>query len=248
MVVEVKDLVKSFSGAEALKGVSFGCEKGEIVSVIGASGSGKSTLLRCIGALERAESGSIAINGEKLMDGGTYQRENDIRRLCSNVGMVFQQFNLFPHLTVMENITLAPVKLRRIAPEAARARAMELLDSVGLIDKADQYPSALSGGQQQRAAIARALALNPELMLFDEPTSALDPELSGGVLQAIMGLAKTGMTMIIVTHEMSFARDISDRVVFMDSGRMIEEGAPEKLFGAPESDRLKSFLGMGGAQ
>ncbi len=240
----MKNIVKQFGaeGFRAVDGVSLSVDAGEIVSIIGASGSGKSTLLRSVCGLERIEEGSIILDGDGVVKDGVYAKESELLRIGRKSGMVFQHFNLFPHLTVLQNITISPIKIFGEEPDKAKKRAMELLDMVGLSSKAKQYPSQISGGQKQRVAIARALALSPKLMLFDEPTSALDPEISGEVLQAIRRLAQSGMTMLLVTHEMGFAREISNRVIYMDEGKIVEQGTPETLFGAPKSERLQAFL------
>ncbi|HVL95285.1 MAG TPA: amino acid ABC transporter ATP-binding protein [Solirubrobacteraceae bacterium] len=235
--VEVRDLHKSFGDLEVLKGIDCQVAPGEVVCVIGPSGSGKSTLLRCMNLLEEPTAGQVLVGGIELTD-----PEVDIDAVRRRIGMVFQQFNLFPHLTVTENLTLPQRRvLRRNKAEAARV-AEENLARVGLTDKAEAYPAQLSGGQQQRVAMARALAMDPQVMLFDEPTSALDPELVGEVLSVMRRLASEGMTMIVVTHEMSFAREVADRVVFMDDGVIVEEGAPERVISAPEHERTRSFL------
>jgi len=236
-MIEIRDLHKSFGSLEVLKGIDFGVERGEVVCVIGPSGSGKSTLLRCINLLEQPTSGKVRIGDDEVTD-----PDVDIDAIRRRIGMVFQQFNLFPHLTVTENVTIAQRRvLRRSRSEAERVAA-ENLARVGLADKAQAYPAQLSGGQQQRAAIARALAMGPELMLFDEPTSSLDPEIVGDVLAVMRGLAQDGMTMIVVTHEMSFAREVADRVVFMDDGVILEEGPAERVIGSPVQDRTRRFL------
>ena len=238
-LIQVRDLVKHFGrGAiRALDGVSADIHTGEVVVVIGPSGSGKSTFLRCLNLLERPSSGSITFGGVDITD----PRVNiDIHR--QKMGMVFQHFNLFPHMTILENMTLAPVKLLKKSREEAEAKARALLERVGLGDRADAYPSQLSGGQKQRIAIVRALCMEPEVMLFDEPTSALDPEMVGEVLEVMKDLARDGMTMVVVTHEMGFAREVGSRVVFMDGGVIVEENAPAELFASPRSDRLKTFL------
>jgi len=236
-MIEIRDLHKSFGSLEVLKGIDFGVERGEVVCVIGPSGSGKSTLLRCINLLEQPTSGKVVIGDVEVTD-----PEVDIDAIRRRIGMVFQQFNLFPHLTVTENVTIAQRRvLHRDKAEAERVAA-ENLARVGLADKAGAYPAQLSGGQQQRAAIARALAMGPELMLFDEPTSSLDPEIVGDVLAVMRGLAQDGMTMIVVTHEMSFAREVADRVVFMDDGVILEQGSAEKVIGSPAQERTRRFL------
>ncbi len=236
-MIQVKNLYKNFGKVEVLKDVSANIEKGEVVVVIGPSGSGKSTFLRCLNMLEEATQGEIYVDGERVNTKGV-----DVNLVRQKMGMVFQHFNLFPHLRIIENITLAPVALGKMAKEEAEKRAMELLERVGLADKAQNYPVQLSGGQMQRVAIARALAMDPEIMLFDEPTSALDPEMVGEVLNVMRDLAKEGMTMIIVTHEMGFAREVASRVLFMDDGRILEDGTPEQVFGNPQNDRTKLFL------
>jgi polar amino acid transport system ATP-binding protein len=235
--IDVRDLHKSFGSNEVLTGIDLTVADGEVVAVIGPSGSGKSTLLRCLNKLEEPSSGQVIIDGVDLTDKSV--KLDEVRQ---RIGMVFQHFNLFPHMTVVENITLAPIELGRLSKVKARERALSLLDRVGLSDKADAKPASLSGGQKQRVAIARALAMDPEIMLFDEATSALDPEMVGEVLQVIRDLAEGGMTMVLVTHEMGFAREVSDRTVFMDAGVVVEEGVPAELFEAPKSDRLKDFL------
>ena len=235
--VSVKHLCKSFGDLEVIKDISLEVEEGEVVCLIGPSGSGKSTFLRCLNALETATSGEITIDGETLTSPGV-----NINRLRERIGMVFQQFNLFPHVSVLKNVTLAPLDRKKLDKAAAKQRAMELLTRVGLADKADAHPIQLSGGQQQRVAIARALAMNPDIMLFDEPTSALDPEMVGEVLEVMKELAREGMTMVVVTHEMGFAREVADRVIFMDGGYIVEQGAPAELFGNPQNARTKDFL------
>jgi ABC-type polar amino acid transport system ATPase subunit len=237
-MIEVKGLCKSFGELEVLKSIDQHIEQGEKVVIIGPSGSGKSTFLRCLNLLETPTGGDIYIDGERVTDKGV-----DINRVREKMGMVFQQFNLFPHLSVMDNITLAPMKVKGMAREDAEKKAAELLERVGLADKADSYPGQLSGGQQQRIAIARALAMEPEIMLFDEPTSALDPEMVGEVLEVMKGLAKAGMTMVVVTHEMGFAREVASRVLFMDGGYVLEDGTPEQVFSSPQNDRTREFLG-----
>lgn len=236
-MIKVHDLHKKFGDNEVLKGIDCQIEPSEVVCVIGPSGSGKSTFLRCLNMLESITSGDVIVDGSNLKDPQT-----DINMVRTEVGMVFQQFNLFPHKKVIENIMLAPQKVRKISSEEARERGLKLLEKVGLSDKADQYPNQLSGGQQQRVAIARALAMEPKMMLFDEPTSALDPELVGEVLEVMKQLANEGMTMFVVTHEMGFAREVGDRVLFMDDGFIVEEGKPEQLFTDPQSKRTKEFL------
>ena len=236
-MIDVKNLHKSFGNHEVLKGVNEHIEKGEKVVVIGPSGSGKSTFLRCLNLLEEPTSGEIIFEGQNIT-----AKDTDINLVRRRMGMVFQQFNLFPHLTVRENIKLAPVKLKVMTDEEADKRALELLARVGLPDKADSYPAQLSGGQQQRIAIARALAMNPDVMLFDEPTSALDPEMVGEVLEIMKELADDGMTMVVVTHEMGFAREVATRVLFMDGGNIVEQNEPKEFFAKPQHPRLKDFL------
>ena len=236
-MIETKNLVKSFHSIEVLKGVSETIQRGEKVAIIGPSGSGKSTFLRCLNLLERPTSGEIWFEGDCISDKGA-----DINAVRQRMGMVFQHFNLFPHLTILDNIMLAPVQLKRMDKPAAEAKAMELLERIGLADKAKAYPATLSGGQKQRIAIVRALAMNPEVMLFDEPTSALDPEMVGEVLDLFRELAEAGMTMVIVTHEMGFAREVASRVLFMDEGEIKERNTPKELFDHPRNERLKTFL------
>lgn len=239
VLISVKDLQMYFKNGEikALDGVSVDIKRGEVVVVIGPSGSGKSTFLRSLNLLENPTGGEIIFEETNITD-----RENDINKHRQKMGMVFQHFNLFPNMTILKNMTLAPIKLLKKSKEEAEATAMELLERVGLADRADAYPSQLSGGQKQRIAIVRALCMNPDVMLFDEPTSALDPEMVGEVLEVMKNLAKEGMTMIVVTHEMGFAREVASRVIFMDSGKIVEEGNPSEIFDNPQSDRLKSFL------
>ncbi|MEE0048655.1 MAG: amino acid ABC transporter ATP-binding protein [Eubacteriales bacterium] len=236
-MIDVKNLHKSFGNHEVLKGVNEHIEKGEKVVVIGPSGSGKSTFLRCLNLLEEPTGGEIIFEGQNIT-----AKDTDINLVRRRMGMVFQQFNLFPHLTVRENIKLAPVKLKVMTDEEADKRALELLARVGLPDKADSYPAQLSGGQQQRIAIARALAMNPDVMLFDEPTSALDPEMVGEVLEIMKELADDGMTLVVVTHEMGFAREVATRVLFMDGGNIVEQNEPKEFFANPQHPRLKDFL------
>jgi polar amino acid transport system ATP-binding protein len=242
-MIEVTYLQKSFGTLQVLKDVSFTVMQGETIAVIGPSGSGKSTMLRSLIHLEDITGGSIRINGEALVSEGRYAGAARIKAITSRMGMVFQQFNLFPHLTVRDNLELAPRAQKLESVQEIRRRSDMLLAKVGLADKADVFPSRLSGGQKQRVAIARALMLKPDILLFDEPTSALDPELTGEVLQVIRQLAEEQMTMIVVTHEMSFARDVSDRVFFMDQGEIAEAGTPAQLFGNPQLDRTRAFLG-----
>ncbi|MFD1708545.1 amino acid ABC transporter ATP-binding protein [Siminovitchia sediminis] len=236
-MIKIEGLHKSFGDLQVLKGIDYEIKEKEVICVIGPSGSGKSTFLRCINLLEEITEGSVYIDGVKVNDPST-----DINEIRKEVGMVFQQFNLFPHMTVLDNITISPIKIRKISQADARALAKELLDKVGLGDKADAYPEQLSGGQMQRVAIARALAMKPKVMLFDEPTSALDPEMVKEVLDVMKQLAMDGMTMVVVTHEMGFAREMGDRVLFMDQGYLVEEGPPEQIFGTPNSERTKAFL------
>lgn len=236
-MIKIEDLHKSFNGLEVLKGIDEQINDGEVVVVIGPSGSGKSTFLRCLNRLEKSNSGRIWIDDDEITAHGV-----NVNKIRERMGMVFQHFNLFPHLTVKKNITLAPVKLKKFTQEEADAKAMELLKIVGLEDKADVYPKSLSGGQQQRIAIARALAMEPEIMLFDEPTSALDPEMVGEVLEVMKNLAKSGMTMVVVTHEMGFAREVGTRILFMDEGVIMEKGSPVEIFENPQNDRTREFL------
>lgn len=236
-MLKVKDLKKSFGNHEVLKGIDEEIKKGEVVCVIGPSGSGKSTFLRCLNLLEEPTSGDVILDDEKIND-----PKVDINQVRQKLGMVFQNFNLFPHKTVLENIIMAPMQVAKVSEEEAKAKAMKLLETVGLADKANAYPKSLSGGQQQRVAIVRALAMEPEAMLFDEPTSALDPEMVGDVLDVMKELADEGMTMVIVTHEMGFAKEVADRVIFMDGGYIVEEGTPLEIFENPKEDRVKEFL------
>ena len=235
--VSVKNLKKNFGSLEVLKDISLDINEGEVICLIGPSGSGKSTFLRCLNRLEDITSGSVIVDGEDITD-----PKLDINKKRENIGMVFQHFNLFPHMTVKENIMLAPVELKKMTSAEAEETAYQLLDRVGLKDKADSYPAQLSGGQKQRVAIARSLCLNPEVMLFDEPTSALDPEMVIEVLEVMQDLAKQGMTMMVVTHEMGFARTVADRVIFLENGKIVEENDSETFFSHPESDRAKDFL------
>jgi ABC-type histidine transport system ATPase subunit len=238
-IIEVKDLRKSFGALEVLKGISFAVERGRVVSIIGASGSGKSTLLRCLNLLEAPSGGEIWVDGQRM---GERAGARAIARQRMELGMVFQQFNLWPHMTVIENIIEAPVQVRGMRKAAAKALARDLLAKVDLVEKQDQYPSRLSGGQQQRVAIARALAMQPKVMLFDEPTSSLDPELTGEVLDVMRALGRDGTTMLVVTHEMGFARGASDRILFLHDGRIEEDGPPEQVLGNPKSERCRQFL------
>jgi len=236
-VINVKNLQKNFGGVEVLKGITTEIDKGDVICVIGPSGSGKSTFLRCLNMLERPSGGQIIFEGDDLTD-----KKIDLDLHRQKMGMVFQQFNLFPHMTVMKNLTVAPMMLKKVPEDKAKAKALELLGKVGLADRADAYPNQLSGGQKQRVAIVRALCMEPDVMLFDEPTSALDPEMVGEVLDVMKKLAADGMTMVVVTHEMGFAREVSNRILFLDDGVILEEGTPEEIFGHPKNERLKSFL------
>ena len=236
-MLKVKNLKKKFGDHEVLKGIDEHIKKGEVVCVIGPSGSGKSTFLRCLNLLEEPSSGDVILDGEKIND-----PDVDINKVREKLGMVFQNFNLFPHKTVLENVTMGPIQVLNKNTEEANKKAMELLETVGLEEKRDAYPKSLSGGQKQRVAIARALAMEPEAMLFDEPTSALDPEMVGDVLNVMKDLSEQGMTMVVVTHEMGFAREVADRVVFLDGGYLIEEGKPEDIFDHPKEERVKDFL------
>ena len=237
VVIRVEKLTKQFGASPVLRGIDCAIHASEVVCVIGPSGSGKSTFLRCLNGLEEASGGTALVNNVSVHDPKT-----DIDALRAEIGMVFQRFNLFPHKTVLENITLAPSKVRKLTDAQARTRASELLQKVGLIDKIDAYPNQLSGGQQQRVAIARALAMQPRIMLFDEPTSALDPEMVGEVLAVMQALAEEGMTMVVVTHEMGFARQVADRVIFLDEGLVVEDGTPLELFDHPKEERTRRFL------
>lgn len=236
-MIDVRNLHKKFNDNHVLKGVNTHINKGEVVVVIGPSGSGKSTFLRCLNRLEEPTEGSIQFGGLNILD-----KHSDINNIREDMGMVFQQFNLFPHMTVIENITLAPIRVKNMDKSQAEAAAVKLLEKVGLREKGNSYPASLSGGQKQRVAIARALAMEPEVMLFDEPTSALDPEMVGEVLLVMKDLAKEGMTMVVVTHEMGFAKQVADRVVFMDKGVIAEEGTPDMIFGNPKQERTREFL------
>ena len=237
IIIGTRSLKKSFEKLDVLKGIDIDIRKGDVVCVIGASGSGKSTFLRCLNLLEQPTGGNIYFDGVDLTGSKV-----DINLHRQRMGMVFQQFNLFPHLTILKNLTLAPMMLKKVPKEEAESKAMALLARVGLADRADSYPGQLSGGQKQRVAIVRALCMEPEVMLFDEPTSALDPEMVGEVLDVMKELAKDGMTMVVVTHEMGFAREVANRVIFLDDGYLAEEGTPEEIFGAPKTERLKTFL------
>lgn len=236
-MIQVNNLKKHFGDLEVLKGINEHISPGEVVVVIGPSGSGKSTFLRCLNLLEEVTEGEVIVDGQKIND-----PKVNVNHIRQKMGMVFQQFNLFPHLSIMDNITLAPVRLKLMNKDEAVKKGKELLARVGLADKADAYPNQLSGGQKQRVAIARALAMNPEIMLFDEPTSALDPEMVGEVLDVMKSLAESGMTMVIVTHEMGFAREVASRVIFIDQGIVMESGSPEEVFNNPKNERTKSFL------
>ena len=236
-MIKISGLKKSFGDYEVIKGVNQHIKKGEKVAVIGPSGSGKSTFLRCINLLEKPTEGEILIEGESITSG-----KANINRIREKMGMVFQQFNLFPHLTILDNVTLAPQKVKKMGKEESEKLARELLERVGVGDKAEAYPAQLSGGQQQRVAIARALAMQPDIMLFDEPTSALDPEMVGEVLEVMKNLADAGMTMVVVTHEMGFAREVASRVLFMDGGYIREEGTPAEIFDSPQNERTQAFL------
>lgn len=236
-MISVKNLKKSFQGTEVLKGINVEIDKGDVICVIGPSGSGKSTFLRCLNLLEQPSDGHIIFEGDDLMN-----KKVDLNAHRQKMGMVFQQFNLFPHMTIMDNLTCAPVMLKKATKAEAEKKAKELLARVGLADRAGSYPNQLSGGQKQRVAIVRALCMEPDVMLFDEPTSALDPEMVGEVLDVMKELAKDGMTMVVVTHEMGFAREVSNRVIFLDDGVIAEEGTPAEIFGNPQSERLKNFL------
>ncbi|AQV95717.1 polar amino acid ABC transporter ATP-binding protein [Cupriavidus necator] len=246
-MIAARDIFKSFGPLQVLRGVSLTLRKGDVTAVIGPSGSGKSTLLRCLNHLEVIDRGTVEIEGEALAAAGPdgaarYVADAEVRRICRKMGMVFQSFNLFPHMTVLQNIIEAPMTVKGLARDAVVPKAEALLRKVGLLTKRDSYPARLSGGQKQRVAIARALAMEPDIMLFDEPTSALDPELTGEVLRTMRQLAEEHMTMLVVTHEMGFAREVANHVVFMDEGRILEEGPPEAVFGAPAHARTREFL------
>ncbi|MBM6836876.1 amino acid ABC transporter ATP-binding protein [Clostridium saudiense] len=236
-MIQINNLHKSFKENEVLKGINENIEKGEVVVIIGPSGSGKSTFLRCLNLLEVPTSGEIIFEGTDITD-----KKTDINKIREKMGMVFQQFNLFPHKTVLENLTISPIKVKKMKEADAKKKAYNLLEKVGLVDKADAYPGSLSGGQKQRIAIARALCMEPDVMLFDEPTSALDPEMVGEVLSVMKDLAKEGMTMVVVTHEMGFAREVGDRILFMDDGKIVEEGSPKEIFSNPKHPRTADFL------
>lgn len=241
-LLEVRNLKKSFGKLCVLEDISFNVEKGKVVAIIGPSGSGKSTLLRCLTQLERADSGEVTVCGEEMLTKDGYRDAKTLREIRLKTGLVFQNFNLFPHFSVLRNITEAPVRVLKRGKAEAKQNVMELLKKMGLETKADSYPCELSGGQQQRVSIARALTLNPDILFFDEPTSALDPELTGEILKVIKELAAEGMTMVVVTHEMSFARDVADHVIFMENGVIVEQNEPSVLFGENASDRVKQFL------
>ncbi len=236
-MITITDLRKDFGNLEVLKGINLTIDTGDVICVIGPSGSGKSTFLRCLNLLETPSSGSIVFEGDELTD-----KKIDLNKHRQKMGMVFQQFNLFPHMRVIDNLTCAPIMLKKISKEEAERKAMELLERVGLNERANAWPNQLSGGQKQRVAIMRALCMEPDVMLFDEPTSALDPEMVGEVLDVMKELAQSGMTMVVVTHEMGFAREVSNRVIFLDDGIIAEEGSPDEIFGAPKCERLQSFL------
>ncbi len=244
MMIKAKNIYKSYNNGKlpVLCGVSMEVKQGEVIAIIGRSGSGKSTFLRCLNTLETVDSGSISIDGEYIVQDGIYASEKETRRICMKTGMVFQSFNLFPHYSILENVMEPQKIVHKISDEEAEKTARALLEKVGLSDKADAYPGQLSGGQKQRVAIARALAMKPEVMLFDEPTSALDPELTGGVLKTMKELAEENLTMVVVTHEMGFAREVADRVIFLSEGVICEQGTPEEIFENPQSEELKTFL------
>ena len=242
VVLSVKHLKKSFGSLEVLRDINFDLKRGQIISVLGPSGGGKSTLLRRLTQLETIDDGIVTVDGDVMFQDGEYAPKADLGRITLKIGLVFQNFNLFPHLSVTENITVAPINVKKLSKAQAEERAKELLEKVGLSDKADYYPFQLSGGQQQRVAIARALALDPEVLFFDEPTSALDPELTGEVLKVIRSLADRRMTMIIVTHEMGFARSVSDRLIFMENGVIVEDSSPEEMFTNPKNPRTRDFI------
>lgn len=241
-IIEVANLIKSYGKLDVLKGITFDVNKNDVVAVIGPSGSGKSTMLRSLIHLEEINDGSISISGNYLVKDGVYSKPQEIKQITTKMGMVFQHFNLFPHLTVKENLEMAPKLVKKEQTKEIERRSMELLEKVGLSDRASAYPDKLSGGQKQRVAIARALMMNPDILLFDEPTSALDPELTGEVLQVMKNLAEEHMTMIVVTHEMGFAREVANRVIFMDNGEIVESGHPDEVFTNPKFDRTKTFL------
>ena len=242
-MIEIRQLKKSFGSLEVLRDISFSVERGDVIAIIGSSGSGKSTLLRCLINLESIDGGTVLVDGDPLIQDGVYASPGEVRAITMRMGMVFQSFNLFPHLSVRKNLTMPLVSVQKADPEKADARALELLKKVGLADRADEMPNHLSGGQKQRVAIARALMLNPEIMLFDEPTSALDPQLTGEVLSVMRQLAGEHMTMIVVTHEMSSARDVASRVLYMDGGEIVEAGTPDEVLKHPKNPRTAGFLG-----
>lgn len=242
-MIEIRQLKKSFGSLEVLRDISFSVERGDVIAIIGSSGSGKSTLLRCLINLESIDGGTVLVDGDPLIQDGVYASPGEVRAITMRMGMVFQSFNLFPHLSVRKNLTMPLVSVQKADPEKADARALELLKKVGLAARADEMPNHLSGGQKQRVAIARALMLNPEIMLFDEPTSALDPQLTGEVLSVMRQLAGEHMTMIVVTHEMSFARDVASRVLYMDGGEIVEAGTPDEVLKHPKNPRTAGFLG-----
>lgn len=241
-LIEISNLKKSYGNLEVLKQISFEVDKNDVVAVIGPSGSGKSTMLRSLVHLEEINGGSIAVSGEYLVKDGVYAKAQEMKQITAKMGMVFQHFNLFPHLTVKENLEIAPKLVKKESAAEIRKRSNELLEKIGLADRAESYPAKLSGGQKQRVAIARALMMNPEIMLFDEPTSALDPELTGEVLEVMKNLAEENMTMIVVTHEMGFAREVANKAIFMDNGEIVESGSPNELFTNPRFERTKAFL------
>ena len=242
MILEAKNIKKNFGKLEVLKGVDLSVAKGDVIAIIGPSGSGKSTFLRCLINLEKVNGGDIIIDGETVVANGVYLKSREAKDAYKRLGMVFQNFNLFPHMSVMENIISAPVNVKKIPQAEAKELARQLLAQIGLSDKENSYPFELSGGQQQRVAIARALALKPDILLFDEPTSALDPEMVGDVLAVMRDLARKGMTMVVVTHEMGFAKEVADHVIFMDSGQIVEDGTPKDIFDNPQNERTKTFL------
>ncbi|AWI13371.1 MAG: amino acid ABC transporter ATP-binding protein [Caldibacillus thermoamylovorans] len=243
-LIEVTNLIKSYDRLDVLKQISFTVERNEVVAIIGPSGSGKSTLLRSLVHLETIDNGTITVDGSNLVKNGVYAKPKEIKEITAKMGMVFQHFNLFPHLTVKQNLELAPKLVRKEASGDLEKRSSALLEKVGLADRADAFPAKLSGGQKQRVAIARALMMNPEILLFDEPTSALDPELTGEVLKVMKDLADEQMTMVVVTHEMAFAKEVADRVIFMDKGEIIESDSPAQIFKNPKNERTKAFLGL----
>ncbi|WP_041848339.1 amino acid ABC transporter ATP-binding protein [Caldifermentibacillus hisashii] len=243
-LIEVTNLIKSYDRLDVLKQISFTVERNEVVAIIGPSGSGKSTLLRSLVHLETIDNGTITVDGSSLVKNGVYAKPKEIKEITAKMGMVFQHFNLFPHLTVKQNLELAPKLVRKEASGDLEKRSSALLEKVGLADRADAFPAKLSGGQKQRVAIARALMMNPEILLFDEPTSALDPELTGEVLKVMKDLADEQMTMVVVTHEMAFAKEVADRVIFMDKGEIIESDSPAQIFKNPKNERTKAFLGL----